>query len=457
MTMSDVAATSIETRAVGALQVLPLPHPQGCRTYLVGDGKSKEALAIDPHLDLVDKAAAQAEAEGWTLRYVVDTHTHADHPSGSAALAEKFGAVRVAHELASHAGVTLHPEDGDVLPLGDATVVVRHAPGHTPDHMVLLGEGMVFSGDSLFIGGVARTDFLGGDAGVLFDTLQAVFADLPDEAVLYPGHDYNRLIESTMGAERKTNPWLRMTDRDEFVKNLTANPPPEPANMHDLLRLNREGVAIPASVPAALAVERVEAGGAGSVIDVRTDIEFQAEKIPGSRHVPLDQVAGRADEIRATPAPRLLLCRTANRAEQARAILDRLEVSGLSVIEGGIQAYHCAGGRTVSGEAVMSLERQVRVVAGILVVLGVALGFLVHPAFFGLSAFIGAGQVFAGITDRCGMGMAIAKMPWNRRTKSATGTDEFGGCSATLPPGGCSATLPEEPSAGGCAATPPGE
>jgi len=436
---------------IGALQVVPFAHPQGCRGYLLADEESKEALALDVHLDLVHDMAERVKAEGWQLRYVVDTHTHADHPSGAGELASPFDSTRMAHESASHAGVTVHPKDGEHILLGSTAVTVRHALGHTPDHMVLLVEGALFSGDSLLIGGVARTDFLGGDAGQLFDSLHAYLADLPDETVLFPGHDYEGRIESAVGAERSGNPWLQVSDRDEFAQALAANPPPRPANMDQLLRLNREGVEIPEEISAADAARLVAAGGAATVIDVRTGAEHEGQHIPGSRLIPLGQVESRADEVRAVPAPRLLLCQSGNRAGKARDALKKLHVAGLSVITGGIGAYVEAGGEVVKGKARMSLERLVRIAAGSLVLLGTLLGAFVHAAFLILSGFVGAGLVFAGITDTCGMGILLSRMPWNR-SSGADDASAAGGTCAASAPGACAAGAPPS---GGCASEPP--
>lgn len=441
--MSADAVKTPVAETVGDLVVIPLAHPQGCRSYLVADPSSGQALALDPHLDLVEEITTRVRAEMWTLPYVVDSHTHADHPSGAGRLAEAFSSTRIAHPSAGHAGVTRHPADGEVLHLGDVAVTVRHAPGHTPDHVVLIADGALFSGDTLLIGGVARTDFLGGDAGQLFDSLQAVLEGLPDETVLYPGHDYAGRTSSTLGRERQGNPWLSLRDRDDFVRRLTANPPPRPANMEDLLRLNREGVEIPATLSAADAVALVGAGGAGSVVDVRTAMEVDAESVPGARHVPVDEIVARADEIRATPAPRLLLCRTGARARAAREALVRQGLGGLAVVEGGLEAYRQAGGETRRGRARVSLERQVRIAAGLLVLVGTGLGVVAHPAFLALAAFAGAGLVFAGLTDRCGMALLLARMPWNRVEPTPPPAAAAGGCSAAPPaPGGCAAPPP---------------
>jgi len=439
-----VATAAREVETIGSLDVVPFAHLQGCHGYLLVDRSSKETLALDIHLDLVDDMAERVGDEGWTLRYVVDTHTHADHPSGAGDMTSRFDCTRMAHEKAHHAGVTVHPADGEKIRLGQSTVTVRHAPGHTPDHMVLIVEGAVFSGDSLFIGGVARTDFVGGDAGLLFDSVRMLVEQLPAQTVLFPGHDYHDRIKSTLGEEKDTNPWLAIADRDEFVQKLTGNPPPRPANMDDLLRLNREGVNIPETV------RLVSTGGAASVIDVRTGAEFDGEHIPGSRLIPLDRIETRADEVRATPAPRLLLCRSGSRASMARKNLAQLHVAGLSVVAGGLEAYVAAGGDTVKGSARMSLERQVRIGAGALVLTGVLLGALIHPAFLAISGFVGAGLIFAGVTNWCGMGILLSKMPWNRSraaegaAPAACAADLPNACAAGLPPTGACAAPPSE-------------
>jgi len=439
--------------ATESLRVLPFPHPQGCRSYLIADPASGEALALDVHLDLVNEVSERVRHDGWRLRFVVDSHTHADHPSGAGPIAKSFGATRVAHAEGHHAGVTLHPADGERLALGKQEITVRHAPGHTPDHIVLLTGRELFAGDTLLIGGVARTDFLGGDAGTLHDTLRRVLGDLDGDTIIYPGHDYEGRERSTVGAERAGNPWLTM-EREEFVRQLTANPPPRPANMDDLLRLNRSGVEIPKAVSGAEAVKHVEAGGATSVIDVRMGVEYDAQHVSGSRLVPLEQLEDRLDEIRSTPAPRLLLCRTGVRAEMALKTLSELGVAGLTVIEGGIEAYIRAGGGVEEGRAVMSLERQVRVAVGAMMLVSVALGAFVHPLFLALGAFAGAGLIVAGVTDWCGMAMILARAPWNKGSgagQAPTGQALTGGCSANIPsacaaavPSACAASAPEK-------------
>jgi glyoxylase-like metal-dependent hydrolase (beta-lactamase superfamily II) len=424
------------------LDVIPFQHPQGCRTWIVRDQSAGVAIAIDVHLDFVESVKEFLKKGSLKLSYVVDTHTHADHPSGSMALATATGATRVAHRAGGHSGVTKHPEDQEVLRAGAIELLVRHAPGHTPDHMVLLGGKSLFAGDTLLIGGVARTDFLGGDAGQLFDTLRRVIDPLPGDTVLRPGHDYQGRLTSTLAEERASNPWLQMTDRKTFVENLTRNPPPRPANMDTLLRWNRDGAEIPERVSLGDLKEFIDAGGAASVIDVRTPVEWNTVHIDGSVLVPLDQLAQEADRVRMAPAPRMLICNTGRRAGLARVQLAAMGISGLSVVDGGVESYRDMGGQVVTGTAGMSLERQVRIAAGSMVLLGTILAAVVNPWFMILPGFVGSGLIFAGVTDWCGMGLLLARMPWNQRLGSGAG------CSIGGAPSACAASAPSACAAG---------
>jgi rhodanese-related sulfurtransferase len=153
-----------------------------------------------------------------------------------------------------------------------------------------------------------------------------------------------------------------------------------------------------------------------SVIDVRTPVEFAEVHVPQAQNIPLDELKPGSLSI-SKDQPVYLLCRSGQRATRAAEKFIREGFAHPVVVEGGTLAWIEAQLPLTRGTAkVISLERQVRIVAGSLVLLGVLLGWFVHAGFFGLSAFVGAGLVFAGITDFCGMGLLIAKLPWNRRT-----------------------------------------
>lgn len=152
------------------------------------------------------------------------------------------------------------------------------------------------------------------------------------------------------------------------------------------------------------------------LIDVRTPVEFREVHVAFARNIPLGQLnatqlsAGR----KSLSQPLYVICRSGNRAKQACEKLSASGFANVVNIEGGTQAWDQAGLPVVRGKKSISLERQVRIAAGMLVVIGSALGAFVHPSFLGLAAFIGAGLVFSGITDTCGMGMILARLPWNQ-------------------------------------------
>ena len=158
------------------------------------------------------------------------------------------------------------------------------------------------------------------------------------------------------------------------------------------------------------------------LIDVRTPLEYREIHANPARSVPLDRLDPRAVmEARngTRHEPLYMICRSGSRGRQACEAFQAAGFSNVVNVEGGTLAWEQAGLPVVRGKKAVSLERQVRIAAGSLVMLGTALGAFMHPAFLGLPAFVGAGLVFAGVTDTCGMGMILARMPWNRATASA--------------------------------------
>ncbi|MBL8851054.1 MAG: rhodanese-like domain-containing protein [Planctomycetaceae bacterium] len=169
--------------------------------------------------------------------------------------------------------------------------------------------------------------------------------------------------------------------------------------------------------------ERIRSGATVRLIDVRTPVEFQEVHVQAARNVPLDQLdpASLARErSTAEGAPLYVICRSGSRGRQACEKFEQSNTPNVFNVEGGTQACIEAGLPVVRGRATISLERQVRIAAGALVLAGAVLSWLVHPAFLGLSAFVGAGLVFAGVTDTCGMGLLLARMPWNRLRNPAS-------------------------------------
>jgi rhodanese-related sulfurtransferase len=162
--------------------------------------------------------------------------------------------------------------------------------------------------------------------------------------------------------------------------------------------------------------ERHQAGSV-DLIDVRTPVEFREVHVEFARNVPLDRLdtAAIVQTRNGSPdEPLYVICHSGGRGRKACEKLLAAGLTNVVNVEGGTTACVEAGLPVVRGRKAMSLERQVRIAAGLLVLLGVLLGWLVHPVLYGLSAFVGAGLVFAGVTDFCGMGLLLARMPWNQ-------------------------------------------
>jgi rhodanese-related sulfurtransferase len=158
---------------------------------------------------------------------------------------------------------------------------------------------------------------------------------------------------------------------------------------------------------------RLNSGEAIRLIDVRTPAEFREVHVAGAENIPLDRLDVKAFSHQTSNAPLYVICKSGARGKQACAQLSAAGMAAMNV-EGGTLACESAGLALVRGRKTISLERQVRIVAGGISLTGALLALFVHPYFAGISAFIGGGLVFAGVTDWCGMAMLLAKMPWNR-------------------------------------------
>jgi glyoxylase-like metal-dependent hydrolase (beta-lactamase superfamily II) len=194
--------------------------------YLLGDPATGEALVIDPAAD-IDGIIAQANKNNLKIKYIVNTHGHVDHISGNTDMKEKTGAQIVIHEsdadmLTSTPAMVLRMfgakqsptadrtvRDADIISVGGVSLEVLHTPGHSPGSMSLYTEGYVFTGDTLFVGGVGRTDLPGGSGQVMARSIQQKLCTLPDDTKVMPGHNYGGAPTSTIGREKTSNPFLR--------------------------------------------------------------------------------------------------------------------------------------------------------------------------------------------------------------------------------------------------------
>lgn len=187
-------------------------------TYLLGDTRSGEAVLIDGVLETVERDEASARELGLRVAWVVDTHVHADHVTGAGAWRDRFGAKTA---VGAGSGVECADRllaDGDEVPFGRFRLKAIATPGHTSACVSYLCEGRVFTGDALLIRGCGRTDFQGGSAERLFESVRARLFSLPDETLVYPGHDYNGRTCSSIFEERRWNARLAESrTREEFI------------------------------------------------------------------------------------------------------------------------------------------------------------------------------------------------------------------------------------------------
>lgn len=228
----------------------------GCAAYLFGCGSLGKCAVVDAHEHDLDAYADFAAAKGMQITHVIDTHVHADHRSGGPALAKKVGAAYCLHESADVAFPFEPLGDGQEVELGNTRVKVLHTPGHTPESVCLVVTDLrrgtepwfVLTGDTLFVGAVGRPDLPGrarASAGELHNSIHHKLLTLPDDLEVYPGHFSGSLCgagmsgkpSSTIASERRWNSLLSCT-KEAFVEAI-IEVPPKPAEMEQILRVNR--------------------------------------------------------------------------------------------------------------------------------------------------------------------------------------------------------------------------
>src|SRR3954454_1794567 len=274
----------------------------GCASYLVGDGSAGVGAVVDPQWD-IDPYLRLSRLQGARIEHVLETHNHADHVSGHGRLARATGAVIHLHELADADFPHETFVDGWLLELGGVAIEALHTPGHRPEHTsFLLRDGAggepwaVLSGDSLFIGDVARPDLAveprDGAADIYRSVNERLLA-LADEVELWPGHLGGSLCGSsaidnrtcsTIGFERAHNRALRDPGEDEFVATVLASLGERPPNVEQIVELNRGPLVEELGTPAPLTPRAVEVAIAEGaiIVDARTNEQFDEAHIPGA-------------------------------------------------------------------------------------------------------------------------------------------------------------------------------
>lgn len=333
-------------------------------TYVLFDEASREALIIDPVDEQLERDLQVLREYGLKLVWAVETHAHADHITSAGRLAEHTGAQTAAPEACGIRTAAVQLADGRALHFGSQTVRALHTPGHTAGSMSYLwqegGQAHVFTGDTLLINGCGRTDFQSGSAEALYRSLTQVLFALPDNTLVWPGHDYQGRTHSTIGAEKATNARVAGKTLAEFKATMDSLNLPKPRRIDEAVPANLSSGMRHDAGGALLMTVRAATGYAGDVspqlayewwktgqavlIDVRTDAErewvgFVPEAIalawkqwPGMALNP-DFDAG----IRAAVPPgtkAVLLCRSGVRSIAAAKRASELGIEAYNILEG---------------------------------------------------------------------------------------------------------------------------
>jgi len=326
-------------------------------TYLLADETGREALLIDPVFEQFERDRALVRELGLTLRYTLETHVHADHVTAAWRLRDALGSRIVLSKRSGADGADLYVDDGDTVGAGAVVLAVRATPGHTNGCVtyVTTDQHVAFTGDALLIRGAGRTDFQQGDPGALYRSIKEQIFTLPDECLLYPGHDYSGRTVTTVGEEKQWNPRVggeaSEVDFTGYMTNLGLPHPKQievavPAN----LQCGRPEPGALVEAPSWGPVVRTFAGvpevdptwvadhrAAVTILDVRETTELTGDlgRIEGSLHVPLGALRARLGEV-PREKPVVCICRSGRRSAQATAILEKAGVREVANSTGGM-------------------------------------------------------------------------------------------------------------------------
>ncbi len=326
-------------------------------TYLLGCAESGEAVVIDPVFEQHARDTALIRELGLSVRFVLDTHVHADHVTAAWRLKQSLGAEVLLSGRYGATEVDRPLEQGDVVRFGSCALEVRATPGHTLGCLTYVASthDMAFTGDCLMIRGAGRTDFQGGDVHEMWRSIREQIFSLPDDCLIYPGHDYQGRTVSTVAEEKRFNPRIGGDAREEdfvgYMDNLGL-PHPKlldiavPAN----LRSGRpESGALPeeagwgpvtvtfAGIPEVPPEWVAQHLDALHILDVRSEAEFHGElgHLKGAQLIPLDELRRRLGEV-PKDRPVVIVCQSGKRSAKAAEILLQADRDRVANISGGL-------------------------------------------------------------------------------------------------------------------------
>ncbi|HEX4450125.1 MAG TPA: MBL fold metallo-hydrolase [Kofleriaceae bacterium] len=333
-------------------------------TYLLVDERTRDAVVIDSVFEQHARDAALVRELGVTLRYALDTHCHADHVTGAWLMKRAFGAQIGLAAVYGAAEIDRALVHGDVLAFGACALEVRAVPGHTAGCLAVVtaDRRAVFTGDALLVRGAGRTDFQQGDAHQLFRSIRGQLFTLPDDCVVYPGHDYEGRTSSTIGEERRFNARIGGGAREEdfvgYMTNLGLPHPKQlavavPANLRagkpevDVVATDADWgpivltyAGIAEIAPEWLAQRRRDV----QILDVRNATELAGELgyLQDAIAIPLDELRARVDEI-AHDKPVVVVCQTGRRSCLGTVILRKAGIARCASLAGGMVRWQELG------------------------------------------------------------------------------------------------------------------